>query len=65
MGYGIPCLACALGAYVGLYNINEGKVYWISFPGLLKVALGHRQQVINRHVLFRRSRSEPRKMPET
>lgn len=65
MGYGIPSLACTLGAYIGLYNINEGTVYWISFPGLVKVALGHRQRVINRRVSFRRSRSKPQKVPET
>lgn len=40
MGHGIPSLACALGACVGLYNINEGKVYWLSVPGLLQRGAG-------------------------
>lgn len=57
MGCGIPSLAYTLGAHVGLYNIHE--VYWILFPGLLEMAQGHSQRVINRRVSFRRSRSKP------
>lgn len=64
-GRGIPSLTCALGACVELYNINEGRVYWILFPRLLKVAPGHRQLVINRRVSLRRSRSKAQKEPET
>lgn len=55
---------CTLGACPEISNINEGRVYWISFPGLLKVAPGHRQLLINRHVPFRRSHGEPRNTPE-
>lgn len=57
MGCGIPSSAYTLGAHVGLYNIHE--VYWILFPGLLEMAQGHSQRVINRRVSFRRSRSKP------